>query len=266
MNAIFLARMVDDTPFHLYLNKKIDRPDLTGLKIRITPVYRDFFQALGATVVPDRAGRGLHRARARRRRRLWLADRRHLRSRLAGEDEIPRRPRLLLGRGLDHRQQDAYGTGSRDEQKAVLRQAGAGARGRTVRPTSRRRTRPTRAGRRAGIQAIRFDGDGSEGLRRQGLRGGLGRRRSRQSPEHGPKLKELFSKARSSAAPPARSDRRAAVARLWARCSTSMLLAASRCSCVMTLMIGADVLPAQRRRSAGVPLEQRDLRGRPLPR
>ena len=51
MNAIFLARLVDDNPFHLYLNKSISSPDLTGLKIRITPVYRDFFQALGATVV-----------------------------------------------------------------------------------------------------------------------------------------------------------------------------------------------------------------------
>ena len=47
MNAIFLARQVDDNPFHLYLNKPISKPDLTGLKIRITPVYRDFFQALG---------------------------------------------------------------------------------------------------------------------------------------------------------------------------------------------------------------------------
>src|SRR6266404_5536239 len=51
MNAIFLARHVDGNPFHLYLSKPISSPDLTGLKIRITPVYRDFFQALGATVV-----------------------------------------------------------------------------------------------------------------------------------------------------------------------------------------------------------------------
>src|SRR6201982_1467258 len=52
MNAIFLARLVDNNPFHLYLNKPITKPDLTGLKLRITAVYRDFFQALGATVVP----------------------------------------------------------------------------------------------------------------------------------------------------------------------------------------------------------------------
>ncbi len=50
-NMQYLARVVDETPFHLYINKKIDKPDLTGMKIRIAPVYRDFFQALGATVV-----------------------------------------------------------------------------------------------------------------------------------------------------------------------------------------------------------------------
>src|SRR5690349_14024682 len=56
MNAILLARVVDNNPFHLYLNKKIASPDLTGLKLRITPVYRDFFQALGATVVQTAPG------------------------------------------------------------------------------------------------------------------------------------------------------------------------------------------------------------------
>ena len=50
-NMYFLVRMVEFSPVHIYLNKKIDKPDLTGLKIRITPLYRDFFQALGANVV-----------------------------------------------------------------------------------------------------------------------------------------------------------------------------------------------------------------------
>src|SRR5215467_7150761 len=56
MNAIFLARHVDGNPFHLYLNKPISSADLTGLKLRITPVYRYFFQALGATVVQTAPG------------------------------------------------------------------------------------------------------------------------------------------------------------------------------------------------------------------
>jgi TRAP-type C4-dicarboxylate transport system substrate-binding protein len=56
MNAVFLARHVDDNPFHLYLTKRITRPDLSGLKLRITPVYREFFQELGATVVQTAPG------------------------------------------------------------------------------------------------------------------------------------------------------------------------------------------------------------------
>jgi TRAP-type C4-dicarboxylate transport system substrate-binding protein len=56
MNAVFLARHIDDNPFHLYLTKPITKPDLTGLKLRITPVYREFFQALGATVVQTPPG------------------------------------------------------------------------------------------------------------------------------------------------------------------------------------------------------------------
>jgi TRAP-type transport system periplasmic protein len=56
MNAVFLARHVDDNPFHLYLTKPIAGPDLTGLRLRITPVYREFFQALGATVVQTAPG------------------------------------------------------------------------------------------------------------------------------------------------------------------------------------------------------------------
>jgi TRAP-type C4-dicarboxylate transport system substrate-binding protein len=56
VNAIYLARLVDNNPFHLYLNKQITKPDLSGLKIRITSVYRDFFQALGATVVQTAPG------------------------------------------------------------------------------------------------------------------------------------------------------------------------------------------------------------------
>src|SRR5688500_4859114 len=55
-NMMYLARMVDETPFHLYLTKKIDKPDLTGLKIRITPVYRDFFASMGASLIQTPPG------------------------------------------------------------------------------------------------------------------------------------------------------------------------------------------------------------------
>jgi TRAP-type C4-dicarboxylate transport system substrate-binding protein len=55
-NLMYLARMVDETPFHLYLNKKIDKPDLNGVKLRITPVYREFFQSMGATLIQTPPG------------------------------------------------------------------------------------------------------------------------------------------------------------------------------------------------------------------
>jgi len=55
-NMVYLARMVDETPFHLYLTKKIDKPDLNGLKLRITPVYRDFFASMGASLIQTPPG------------------------------------------------------------------------------------------------------------------------------------------------------------------------------------------------------------------
>src|SRR5512140_973047 len=55
-NMQYLARMVENQPFHVYTNKKIDKPDLTGMKIRITPVYRDFFQSLNANVITTPPG------------------------------------------------------------------------------------------------------------------------------------------------------------------------------------------------------------------
>ncbi|MGH7278144.1 MAG: TRAP transporter substrate-binding protein DctP [Candidatus Rokuibacteriota bacterium] len=55
-NMQYLIRIVENQPFHVYVNKKIERPDLTGLKIRVTPVYRDFFTALGATVMQTAPG------------------------------------------------------------------------------------------------------------------------------------------------------------------------------------------------------------------
>jgi len=56
LNSYFLARQGDGTPFHLYLTKKVSKPDLTGLKIRVTPVYRAFFVEMGATVTRTAPG------------------------------------------------------------------------------------------------------------------------------------------------------------------------------------------------------------------
>ncbi len=56
MNAWYLARTGDGVPFHLYLNKPIDKADLKGLTIRVTPIYRAFFAALGANTVQTPPG------------------------------------------------------------------------------------------------------------------------------------------------------------------------------------------------------------------
>lgn len=56
LNIWYLGRSVDHIPFHLYINKPIDKADLTGLRIRVTPVYRDFFTAMGATVMQTAPG------------------------------------------------------------------------------------------------------------------------------------------------------------------------------------------------------------------
>ena len=56
MNAYYLARQFHNVPFHIYLNKKIDKMDFTGLKIRVTPVYRDIVQALGGTPITTPPG------------------------------------------------------------------------------------------------------------------------------------------------------------------------------------------------------------------
>lgn len=50
-NLEVLGRHHFGTKFHLYLGEKhkIDKPDLTGLHLRVAPIYTNFFKALGAT-------------------------------------------------------------------------------------------------------------------------------------------------------------------------------------------------------------------------
>jgi len=45
----YIGRIMSNTPFHLYLNKKISKPSLKGLHLRVAPIYTAFFQSLGAT-------------------------------------------------------------------------------------------------------------------------------------------------------------------------------------------------------------------------
>jgi TRAP-type C4-dicarboxylate transport system substrate-binding protein len=56
LNSQYLARQFHNVPFHIYLSKKIDKIDFTGLKIRVTPVYRDVVEAFGGTPITTAPG------------------------------------------------------------------------------------------------------------------------------------------------------------------------------------------------------------------
>ena len=49
-NIRYIARYHDFGPFYLWLSQPITDPDLTGLNLRVSPVYTAFFKSLGATV------------------------------------------------------------------------------------------------------------------------------------------------------------------------------------------------------------------------
>ena len=190
-NMQYLARVVENQPFHIYLTRKIDKPDLTGLKIRITPVYRDFFQALGAQVITTPPGevytaleRGVvdgygwpiggifdfnwqEKTKFRVDPGFYDAEV----SLIVNLDKwkaLPARQRDALTRQAMafERQNDFWAQYGRDE---VQRQAAAG------------------------IQAIRFEGaQRSEFLNKAYEAGWAGVIKS--SPQHGPRMRELFGK------------------------------------------------------------------------
>src|SRR3954463_4102393 len=56
LNSYYLARQFHNVPFHIYLNKRPEKLDFTGLKIRVTPVYKDIVEALGGTAITTAPG------------------------------------------------------------------------------------------------------------------------------------------------------------------------------------------------------------------
>jgi TRAP-type C4-dicarboxylate transport system substrate-binding protein len=50
-NAYFLGNHLEYIAFNIYLNKPIEKADLKGLKIRVTPIYRSMVEALGGTAI-----------------------------------------------------------------------------------------------------------------------------------------------------------------------------------------------------------------------
>src|SRR6195256_2222174 len=194
MNAIFLARLVDNNPFHLYLNKPIDKPDLTGLKLRITPVYRDFFQALGATVVQTAPGEvytalergvvdgygwpitgifdlGWHEKTKYRVDPGFYSAEVSVLINKASWDRLTDAQKNVLRKAADVGEAEAAAEFAAENQKETVRQAAGG------------------------IQTIKLAGAAAETYRAKAYQAGW-EGVIRQSPESGPKLREFFSKAK----------------------------------------------------------------------
>jgi len=51
LNARYLGRAIDNMPYHLFLKKPVTKADLSGMRLRGIPIYRDFFQSMGASVL-----------------------------------------------------------------------------------------------------------------------------------------------------------------------------------------------------------------------
>jgi TRAP-type transport system periplasmic protein len=194
MNAIFLARLVDNNPFHLYLNKEISKADLTGLKLRITPVYRDFFQALGGTVVQTAPGevytaleRGVVDGYG------WP---------ITGVFDLgwQEKTKFRVDPGFYTAEvsvlvNKATWDKLSDKQKDVLRKAGEQGEGEAVAEFTALNAADTKRQADAGIKTIKLEGavgkDYYDKAYAAGWEGVI-----KQSPQTGPKLKETFSKAK----------------------------------------------------------------------
>lgn len=192
MNAILLARLSDNNPFHLYLNKPITKPDLTGLKLRITPVYRDFFQALGATVVQTAPGE-VYTALERgvvdgygwpitgifdlgwQEKTKYRVDPGFYSSEVS----------ILVNKTTWDKLSDA--------QRAILLKFGMQAEAEAVPMFTEEGNKDTKRQADAGIQTIKLEGENAKVFLDKAYEAGWAGV-IRQSPEHGPKLRQFFSK------------------------------------------------------------------------
>jgi len=192
MNAIFLARHVDGNPFHLYLNKPISSPDLTGLKLRITPVYRDFFQALGATVVQTAPGevytaleRGVVDGYGWPITGIFDLGWHEKTKYRVDPGFYTAEVSILVNKSIWDKLTEA--------QRNVLRKAGEQAEGDAVAIFAEENAKDTKRQADAGIQTIKLEGAAGKAYLDKAYEAGWAGV-VRQSPQHGAKLKEFFAK------------------------------------------------------------------------
>jgi TRAP-type transport system periplasmic protein len=193
MNAIFLARHADNNPFHLYLNKPIATADLTGLKLRITPVYRDFFQALGATVVQTAPGevytaleRGVVDGYGWPITGIFDLGWHEKTKYRVDPGFYTAEVSILVNKSVWDRLTDA--------QRNVLRKAGEQAEAEATAVFAEENAKDTKRQADAGIQTIKLEGAVGKSYYDKAYEAGWAGV-IRQSPQHGPKLKEFFAKS-----------------------------------------------------------------------
>jgi len=191
MNAILLARVVDNNPFHLYLNKRITSPDLTGLKLRITPVYRDFFQALGATVIQTAPGevytaldRGVVDGYGWPITGIFDLGWNEKTKYRVDPGFYSAEVSILINKTAWDKLDDA--------QRAILRKAGDLAEAEAAALYASENGADIKRQADAGIQTIKLDGAVAKTYLEKAYEAGWAGV-IRQSPEHGPKLREFFS-------------------------------------------------------------------------
>jgi TRAP-type transport system periplasmic protein len=194
LNAIFLARLVDNNPFHLYVNKPLSRPDLTGLKLRITPVYRDFFQAMGATVVQTAPGevytaleRGVVDGYGWPITGVFDLGWNEKTKYRVDPGFYTAEVSILVNRNSWNRLNDA--------QRNVLRKAAEQGEAEAVAAFAAENEREIKRQAAAGIETIRFEGAAASTYLAKAYQAGWDGI-IRLSPTTGPKLRELFQKAR----------------------------------------------------------------------
>jgi TRAP-type C4-dicarboxylate transport system substrate-binding protein len=193
MNVVFLARHIDNNPFHLYLTKPITKPDLTGLKIRITPVYREFFQALGATVIQTPPGevytaleRGVVDGYGWPITGIFDLGWHEKTKYRVDPGFYSAEVSILINKASLAKLNDA--------QRKVILDAAAWIEAQAA-ETAKENAADIAKQKAAGIQVIEFKGAEGEAFRAKAYETGWAGI-IKQSPEHGPKLREFFSKAR----------------------------------------------------------------------
>ena len=194
LNAVFLARLVDNNPFHLYVNKPISTADLSGLKLRITPVYRDFFQALGGTVVQTAPGevytaleRGVVDGYGWPITGIFDLGWNEKTKYRVDPGFYTAEVSVLINKNSWDRLNDA--------QKNVLRKSAERGETEAVALFAEESEKETKRQAAAGIQAIKFEGAVADGYLAKAYQAGWDGI-IRQSPATGPKLKEFFSKTK----------------------------------------------------------------------